>query len=1489
MTDYLDIFLEEREMRLGNEKLKPVRKDGFQTLEVDKKEDNIDYLMPYLPALQKINEVKNAVSEKLLNIPKAIEKGLIKGGVTNPLHYIFGDNKYIEVLDKMTDHEAQGLAETFAFEGSKFFGSYLGIGKLLKVGKAKKVIEKAGKYMPEALRVTGSTFLGYKAKEENLADAYTPVGEFLAEYYPALEDIGFDPEDVPQFIQDLQTNPNDSETLGRLKNVIADGPLEAIGVTLGYGLGKLFGKVKNDKQKMDIINGLQKDSKKLFDQQNVGSSLNPDGNVAKDIKHITTQDAVINYVQSPKLFTRDDLVKILKQDEIAQHKSIEELQNQPRYSIRRNTIEAFRVVELDKNGEYIPESITSLSLKPEGLLRSMQMGGPQALPNGKNSLLVSYTVPVNEKHILGYLPSIGEYTRGTQARLQKYNAEAIEKLKAKFGSGSGRLKNTKAISEKLLKREAELISDVTFLEPKIVKPFGLSEVQDFRFLNKKETYNSPMEAKSDGLMIKERNNVIMEEYKRLYANKLRPNALEGFYVQDIMEGRIKKIEDLPKNFTVSARNDAGMILDQKGNPFPSVEQGENYERAMKQKYIDYYSDVFNKKKYRDVDMNNFYYKSEEVINKLDVKNAKGGHYYNQLLRQGVNKEELYWLGLDKLKGSETRMSKSAIRNIIKNNLVDLRYIHSASSNEVRNELSERGVEFLVQEPSLFTRNAEEPLNDKVVQQLSIESADPEAAKTVVDAFTRKVRPQLFRNALREIDNNIDANYNFTRIFHGEFEEFLQKEFTYTMEDSLGERVRGDAVMTPEQAQQYTSRVREAFIKNLNIKEESEHIIPGHKSEDRIFYENGTYKIVRAGSTETQYIPEYEMHEAMASKYLNIIRSEAIDGHEIDLIHKQLPKTFEKLANYSDINSINFKEITFDRDATKFGYIISIDDSTGMNPDMSSVIIYHAGSKDFHFVENPNPSGIINEEHIFFRFDEAQMQFDQEVREAIDDNVDFVALDQTSGPLPENARHQREFRDPDEEALKRPEFDLNYQEHLLSAEQFRGDSAYITLFPEQPVFRSSHFSKDFDSDDNLLHIRTEDRYDLTDTDNPKKYLYAFEIQSDWGQMPGRIQKQKERRFMERNPDATEQEIQEFKEKNKKPPFESLEEINEFQKDFLTARRQLSAMQKDAEFIHSAIKNKRLFGHKPEQMAEFDEPTREIVNFVQGTKDFTDELIRRSGQLAIRLNTLKRPETSNIAYDIDDSLKDYPNTKLVAQADKITNELYEQMVDTHIKLQELLAQNFINPTVAMPNYSSVTKLKDIGVYKHISNLELDKDVIKRLTQMRLRYSQNPNGLFHGPFISDTNKWTRLAMKKLLTIAHNGDYDGIVFRPGFVAKMEAGVSYDYYSKVVPDVAQAILKELDESKNWNTKIDLDTEFKQSDIGYVQDIYKQSEGGSHAGRMDEFMKIANSSYVDQEFLGFRKGIIMTPSLKDKIQKGLSMFGVGGLAITSAEGDNELQ
>ena len=57
MTDYLDIFLEEREMRLGNEKLKPVRKDGFQTLEVDKKEDNIDYLMPYLPALQKINEV----------------------------------------------------------------------------------------------------------------------------------------------------------------------------------------------------------------------------------------------------------------------------------------------------------------------------------------------------------------------------------------------------------------------------------------------------------------------------------------------------------------------------------------------------------------------------------------------------------------------------------------------------------------------------------------------------------------------------------------------------------------------------------------------------------------------------------------------------------------------------------------------------------------------------------------------------------------------------------------------------------------------------------------------------------------------------------------------------------------------------------------------------------------------------------------------------------------------------------------------------------------------------------------------------------------------------------------------------------------------------------------------------------------------------------------------------------------------------------------
>ena len=1475
MTDYLDIFLEEREMRLGNEKLKPVIKDGFQTIEVDKKADNIDYLMPYLPALQKIHDFKSAVSEKLGNIPKAIEKGLIKGGVTNPLHYIFGDNKYIEALDKMTDHEAQGLAETFAFEGSKFFGSYLGIGKLLKVGKTKKAIEKAGKYMPEALRVTGSTFLGYKAKEENLADAYTPVGEFLAEYYPALEDMGFDPEDVPQFIKDLQTNPNDSETLGRLKNVIADGPLEAIGVGLGYGLGKLFGKVKSDKQKMDIINGLQKDTKKLFDQQNVGSALNPDGELAKELKHITTQDAVINYVQSPLLFTRNDLVKILKEDKIAQHKSIEDLQNQPRYSIRRNTIEAFRVVGLDKNGQYRPESVTSLSLKPEGLLRSMQMGGPQALPSGSNSLLVRYTVPVNEKNVIGYLPSIGEYTRGTQTRLQKYNAEAIEKLKAKYGSGSGRLKNTKAISEKLLTREAELIADVSDLEPRIVKPFGLSEVQDFHFLNKKEAYDSAMATKSADLMVKERNDKIMDSYKELYANKLRPNALEGFYVQDIMEGKIKKVEDLPTNFTVSSRNDAGMILDEKGNPFPNVEQGENYERAMKQKYIDYYSDIFNPKNYKDVDTNNFYLKSEEIINKLDVKNAKGGHYYNQLLRQGVNKEELYWLGLDKLKGTENRMSKSAIRNIIKNNLVDLQYIHSAPIKSVRKELSERGNEFTVAEPSLFTRKPQDPLSDNVGRQFEGVSADREVAMEVTDAFLRKVRPQAFRDSMRLIDNDSDAQYNFTRIFNEEFEEFLQKEFTY----------QGDRTMTPEQADKFTSNARETFIKNLNIKEESQYVIPGYKSEDRIYYENGAYKIVYTNGN-TEIIPEYELHESMAEKYLNIIKFEAIDGSEIDLIQQQLPKTFEKLADYNSLFSLNIKEIAFDEMFTKFAYVINVE-PRGVNvrdePSMTSVIIYSKDSGDYHFVENPNPTGIINEEHIFERLDEAEMQFDQEVREGIDENVAFVDLQDTSGPMPENARHQREARDSNEEQLKRPEFDLNYQEHLLNAEQFRGDNAYITLFPEQPVFRSTHFSQEFDSDDNLLHIRTEDRFD---PDNNKKYLYAFEIQSDWGQMPGRIQRRKERSFMERNSDATEQEIEEFKEKNKKPPFETLDDINAFQKDFATARRQLNLMQQDAEFIHSAITGKRLFGHKPEQMAEFDEPTREIVNFVQGAKDFTEELLRTSGELANSLNRLKRPETSNIAMDIDDSLKDYPNTKLVAQADKITNQLYERMVDTHIKLQQLLTKNLINPTVAMPNFSSVTKLKDIGIYKAINDVELDKDVIKRLARMRLRYSQNPNGLFHGPFISDTNKWTRLAIKKLLTIAHNGDYDGIIFRPGFIAKEEAGTSYDYYSKVVPDVAQSILKELGESKNWNTKINLDYEFLESDKGYVQDIYRRRTRPGEA-RMDEYMKVANSEYVDQDFLGFRKGIMMTPTLKDKIQRGLSMFSVGGLALTSAERDNE--
>lgn len=184
--------------------------------------------------------VAGDVAEGVLEAPTSIAGGLYDGVVRNPADFMastFGDIRIYnerngEFFDYISPEEynaekkavregaleptyTENLSKQFATMGedtftgkfvndaSQFFGAYAGLGKVLK--SSTKLVEGA--------RIAGSTFLAYQGNEGRITDM--------------LLSMGVPDEMLPDF---LETDPNDSEAMGRLKNVIEEGPIGALGV-----------------------------------------------------------------------------------------------------------------------------------------------------------------------------------------------------------------------------------------------------------------------------------------------------------------------------------------------------------------------------------------------------------------------------------------------------------------------------------------------------------------------------------------------------------------------------------------------------------------------------------------------------------------------------------------------------------------------------------------------------------------------------------------------------------------------------------------------------------------------------------------------------------------------------------------------------------------------------------------------------------------------------------------------------------------------------------------------------------------------------------------------------------------------------------------------------------------------------------------------------------------------------------------------------------
>lgn len=141
--------------------------------------------------------------------------------------------------------------------------------------------------------------------------------------------------------------------------------------------------------------------------------------------------------------------------------------------------------------------------------------------------------------------------------------------------------------------------------------------------------------------------------------------------------------------------------------------------------------------------------------------------------------------------------------------------------------------------------------------------------------------------------------------------------------------------------------------------------------------------------------------------------------------------------------------------------------------------------------------------------------------------------------------------------------------------------------------------------------------------------------------------------------------------------------------------------------------------------------------------------------------------------------------------------------------------------------------ISIMQKISNLEYDK------------YNSIPK----APFVTDTDKWTTLAIKRILAKASKEGYDAVAITPGsvHVDRWKQPGLKDFYDNIIPKIAKKIVGKL------NGKITRLPRAEDTDL-------RDTASGDTFYNMEAF---------DGALL-----IDLTPDLKSKTKKGQALFAV---------------
>ena len=381
---------------------------------------------------------------------------------------------------------------------------------------------------------------------------------------------------------------------------------------------------------------------------------------------------------------------------------------------------------------------------------------------------------------------------------------------------------------------------------------------------------------------------------------------------------------------------------------------------------------------------------------------------------------------------------------------------------------------------------------------------------------------------------------------------------------------------------------------------------------------------------------------------------------------------------------------------------------------------------------------------------------------------------------------------------------NYKEFLLRLPPRGGRKEY-----NKPIDFQSRAH--FDEFNPLFHIRTKDRT----TPDGKKVLYVEELQSDWGQQ-GR-----NKGFKLEGEDL---------ENAKK----ELEDVKQEILDLKKGGVELDGYEQEA-LYKLAYPNRppiRIPFKKPEDLARVDQGNEQSYYATDGTfKKY--EFDYSASRMPEELKTMTFGQYMNFYEVMGRMTKGNLQDPFNPKGARVASVLDPQ--DSINRYYDDKPADYIASQINQPSFAS-----DGNTF------------LNKLSNKFIKKSNNIQGRIPtAPFVKDTEKWTGLAMKRLIKLAEEGGYDHIAFSPGNVQYQrwnEQGL-VEYYDQIIPSVAQDVTRKMsDKSSNMKTTT--------RDLEVVINNNFQND-------------VVDPTYSQKTF-----AINITPKVRDTARSGQAMFSL---------------